>query len=119
MDTTRNKHPLSIPEIVLTIGKLIPLWVQAHYKGETVWYFRPKDLVAASAVNSLFHTLFTPILRTVFAYPADNSLKKNVESPESCEAVIDGVPAAAIYCIMKSSVVFIDSDSNKDQKPSC
>ncbi|KAF8935508.1 hypothetical protein BGZ47_009910 [Haplosporangium gracile] len=76
----RNKHPLAISEIVFTISKLIPLWAQARCNGQTVWYFRPKDLVAASAVNRLLHILLTPILWTVFAYPTDNSHNRFLQS---------------------------------------
>ncbi|KAG0271666.1 hypothetical protein BGZ95_000488 [Linnemannia exigua] len=63
----------TLPEIVLAIGKFIPLWVPEVIRGVTVWWFSPKDLVAAAAVNRFFHTLLTPILWRAFAYPCDRS----------------------------------------------
>ncbi|KAF9120326.1 hypothetical protein BGW39_011495 [Mortierella sp. 14UC] len=76
MNTIRiQPQALLPPEIVLAIGKAIPLWFPQVVRGRTVWWFRPKDLVAAIAVNRLFHTVLTPILWTVFAYPCDRSHK--------------------------------------------
>ncbi|KAG0256250.1 hypothetical protein BGZ95_005546 [Linnemannia exigua] len=66
-------HPLALPEIVLTIGKFIPLWVPEQHNGETVWMLKPKDLIAASSVNRLFQSLLTPVLWATFAYPAHHS----------------------------------------------
>ncbi|KAF9126978.1 hypothetical protein BGW39_006193 [Mortierella sp. 14UC] len=79
-----NTHPLTLPEIVLTIGRAIPLWVPEQVRNTillapeqvqetTLWVFKPKDLAAAVSVNRLFHTLLNPILWSTFAYPADRS----------------------------------------------
>ncbi|KAG0272300.1 hypothetical protein BGZ95_011957 [Linnemannia exigua] len=75
---TKETHALSLPEIVVTIGKAIPLWVPEYVKGETVWYLRPKDLIAASKINRLFHTVLTPILWTVYANPCDRSRRRSL-----------------------------------------
>ncbi|KAF9130274.1 hypothetical protein BGX30_013580 [Mortierella sp. GBA39] len=72
----KDIHPLSLPEIVLTIGKSIPLWVPKQVKGETVYLLQPKDLLAALRVNRLFRTTLTLILWTTFAYPADRSHRR-------------------------------------------
>ncbi|KAG0202671.1 hypothetical protein BGX33_009538, partial [Mortierella sp. NVP41] len=39
-------HPLTLPEIVLTIGKSIPLWVTEYQKKESALMLKPKDLIA-------------------------------------------------------------------------
>ncbi|KAG0372591.1 hypothetical protein BGX24_012835 [Mortierella sp. AD032] len=51
----------------------IPLWVPEQVDGETVLFFKPRDLAAAIAVSRLFHKYLTPILWTTYAYPADSS----------------------------------------------
>ncbi|KAF9115628.1 hypothetical protein BGW39_003010, partial [Mortierella sp. 14UC] len=66
MDTN---HPLSLPEIVLIIGKFIPLWVPEQHEDEMPWSFQPKDLLAAISVNRLFNTVLTPLLFTVYVEP--------------------------------------------------
>ncbi|KAG0257458.1 hypothetical protein BGZ95_005237, partial [Linnemannia exigua] len=66
-------HPLSLPEIVLLIGKAIPLWIpEDPLFGETAWMLRPKDLVAAISVNRLFRSVLTPLLWTVYYEPNEN-----------------------------------------------
>ncbi|KAK3839818.1 MAG: hypothetical protein J3R72DRAFT_492353 [Linnemannia gamsii] len=51
----------------------IPLWVPEQVDGETVLFFKPRDLAASIAVSRLFHKYLTPILWTTYAYPADSS----------------------------------------------
>ncbi|KAK3839815.1 MAG: hypothetical protein J3R72DRAFT_492347 [Linnemannia gamsii] len=68
-------HPLTLPEIVLIIGKHIPLWIPEIGVDGTAWLFRPKDLVATISINRLFHKTLTPLLWTVCAYPHDESIK--------------------------------------------
>ncbi|KAF9149444.1 hypothetical protein BG015_008755 [Linnemannia schmuckeri] len=69
-------HPLSLPEIVLIVGKHIPLWVPREQRYDVVvWLFQPKDLVAALSVNRLFYTILTPLLWNACAYPYDRSQK--------------------------------------------
>lgn len=69
-------HPLSLPEIVLIIGKHIPLWVSREQRYDVVvWLFKPRDLVAALSVNKLFYTVLTPLLWNTCAYPYDRSQK--------------------------------------------
>ncbi|KAG0249070.1 hypothetical protein BGZ95_007702, partial [Linnemannia exigua] len=62
-------HPLTLPEIVLIVGKHIPLWIPEQLFSETAWMLRPKDLVAAISVNRLFHSVLTPLLWTVYYEP--------------------------------------------------
>ncbi|KAK3839828.1 MAG: hypothetical protein J3R72DRAFT_492366 [Linnemannia gamsii] len=47
-------NALATNEIVLTIGKYIPLRMPEQYNGETVWMLKPKDLMAASSAPMLF-----------------------------------------------------------------
>ncbi|KAK3839816.1 MAG: hypothetical protein J3R72DRAFT_492348 [Linnemannia gamsii] len=68
-------HPLSLPEIVLPIGKAIPLWIPEQLFGETSWMLRPKDLVATISVNHLFHSVLTPLLWTVYYEPNEKMRK--------------------------------------------
>ncbi|KAF8933388.1 hypothetical protein BGZ58_006392 [Dissophora ornata] len=61
-------HPLDIPEILLCVGKFIPLWIPkapippAH---DVTYLFRPRDLLAAIAVNRTFQRTLTPLLWVV------------------------------------------------------
>ncbi|KAF9901618.1 hypothetical protein EC991_005841 [Linnemannia zychae] len=68
-------HPFTLPEIVLTIGKFIPLWVPEQLQETTLWGFKPKNLAAAISVNRLFYTLLSPILWSTFAYPICRSYR--------------------------------------------
>ncbi|KAG0312917.1 hypothetical protein BGZ97_010699 [Linnemannia gamsii] len=62
-------HPLSLPEIILIVGKYIPLWVtRDNGFNNSILLFQPKDLIAALSVNRLFYTTLTPFLWTVCVY---------------------------------------------------
>ncbi|KAF9126983.1 hypothetical protein BGW39_006198 [Mortierella sp. 14UC] len=66
---------LSLPEIVFRIGMWIPVWITPKERDSTqksTHIFRPKDLVAAIAVNRLFHITLTPLLWTVYTKAAIN-----------------------------------------------
>ncbi|KAK3830113.1 MAG: hypothetical protein JOS17DRAFT_830623 [Linnemannia elongata] len=68
-----NTHPLSLYEIVLAIGKFIPLWESLHSAGRDLWVFKPKDLIAAISVNRHFHATLTPLLWSVYVEHAVKS----------------------------------------------
>ncbi|KAK3830112.1 MAG: hypothetical protein JOS17DRAFT_747014 [Linnemannia elongata] len=71
-----NTHPLSLYEIVLAIGKFIPLWESCeHSSDEDIWYLKPKDLIAAISVNRHFHATLTPLLWSVYVESAVKSLE--------------------------------------------
>ncbi|OAQ21963.1 hypothetical protein K457DRAFT_26576 [Linnemannia elongata AG-77] len=69
-----NTHSLSLYEIVLAIGQLIPLWESVHLAYKDVWLLKPKDLLAAISVNRLFRTTLTPLLWSVYVESAVKSL---------------------------------------------
>ncbi|KAI8603118.1 hypothetical protein EDD21DRAFT_369990, partial [Dissophora ornata] len=61
-------HPLDIPEILLRVGQFIPLWIPKDpisSVGNVKYSFRPRDLLAAVAVNRTFHRTLTPLLWVV------------------------------------------------------
>lgn len=66
MDT----DPLALPEIVLRIGLYIQIWLPVPSDSSiykiTTYDFQPNDLLAAIAVNRLFHKTLEPLLWTVY-----------------------------------------------------
>ncbi|KAF9082904.1 hypothetical protein BGX29_003508 [Mortierella sp. GBA35] len=63
-------HPLILPpEIILAIGKSIPLWIWEQVRDEIHQVFTPKDLVALSSVNRLFYSVLTPLLWATYHEP--------------------------------------------------
>ncbi|KAG0202674.1 hypothetical protein BGX33_009541 [Mortierella sp. NVP41] len=62
-------HPLASPEVILRVGKFIPLWILSKTNQEE-FDFKPKDLLAAISVNRLFHITLTPLLWTLFSESA-------------------------------------------------
>ncbi|KAG0202673.1 hypothetical protein BGX33_009540 [Mortierella sp. NVP41] len=78
-----NTHPLSLPEIILIVGKHIPVWVPTTRSQGAVLEFKPKDLLAAISVNRIFHRTLTPLLWTVYAIPAFKPFKYFVRSSET------------------------------------
>ncbi|KAG0374137.1 hypothetical protein BGX24_010801 [Mortierella sp. AD032] len=70
-----HPHPLTISEIILTIGKHIPIWRSQSTDAEHIdWTYEPKDLLAALCVNRLFNATLTPLLWKVYNELAFNSI---------------------------------------------
>ncbi|KAF9126984.1 hypothetical protein BGW39_006199 [Mortierella sp. 14UC] len=61
-------HPLQSAEIILRVGRFIPLWIPLYDDdGPQEFEFTPKDLLAAIAVNKQFQRILTPLLWVLFS----------------------------------------------------
>ncbi|KAK3813867.1 MAG: hypothetical protein J3R72DRAFT_462029, partial [Linnemannia gamsii] len=62
------------PEIILHIGKHIPIWSSQSPDAERVnWTYKPKDLLAALSVNRLFNATLAPLFWTFYSERTFNS----------------------------------------------
>ncbi|KAK3830135.1 MAG: hypothetical protein JOS17DRAFT_830649 [Linnemannia elongata] len=95
MDT----NPLSLSEIVLTIGRFIPLWEPVGSAGKDLWFFTPTDLLAAISVNRLLHAILQPLLWSVHVASALKSLgdPKKFIGPNSWDIPFDIVKKNCPY----------------------